>query len=1037
VVVGQANLGPGHPVDGQAALQVLGADGKWSTLTQTRTYQGYFRLPLTSLPASFRVRVSGDDGSLLASDRQSFDAAHRQVIVNAVTTLAALDRDRHPGRSVNDSLRAARRFLSIPAYWDLDNGLDMESSPFGHAAFLEAARQHGGVNAWLSYLVDQLEGGRSARTVSKALGASHNYFGIGSFTALGLAQGISGGIAGHLFGNLLSSVGAGGLASFLGLAQPSYASQLAEIVSLLSAIKDELQTIESELSTIEKQLAAGNFSDAVKTLVTAYADIDNHINDPIYQINYTTDQTHAYVMANQAPYDLDPSSLKSDLSTIASTLVQVEGPSNFFGYYIAYFNQLTSSGYTTRAQWDTLVQQWYAQAWLYQIKALNALVEYYHYTAVPGVNPVSGDPYRNNAAARDLLTVAYNLRLQEQYMLSLIEFNPQVGGAFLSQDVVRGLSIGGLGQESVQGTVVSTTAATGGGLQITWTQSSGPPLRIGMTLDIDQYAVRVRQVSSDEADAQGQQVFVGEAPPGGPALPSSFAAGQALSGGALGSLLADGVAYDMANQVIWLLQPFGPFDSLPLNGSYCDPNYCNASQGGPTNSPWYPSAPNLGSGQTHLGDWLTTQMPQTSTGQTGYFVPLWSQASRGALNLLSRSPVGGFLGATSPFFYCSDSSLSYVTDSACSQNPYTGLIDQNANATFNVGGYVGYPSYVLQNSNGDGPQQGDPCGYCTEFPVDEVSVWDGTCQLQSAGIPWANVAVYTPATPPSSYVIRAFDANGKPAVDGHGNPFPDNGPFTFEQGTAYRLDLVATLSDGSYSVGRDALWTVTGPNAFQPDGDFAGATVYIDNITGMEGCLTVLPTATAGAGYGVSAQLGSQTVDATVLVAINSAYPTPPPTPSGQAPVWNGVDPCASITVFKDKDVVSLENQTAVNVGVFARFRPTSMDLSDPLSRHTMRSADYGLDLTYTDDSHLTSSLQYVALDKDGKQVLETADSSVATVTYGGANWVVQPLKIPSDAYSEAPNRMTLLIGFTWNGPVAQSDPQATSLTQVVVVKDP
>lgn len=237
-----------------------------------------------SLPSRFRVIVRGGTfqgdsfGETLSLDVDGFDS-HRLLYVNAVTTLIALYRDRHPGTTVEGAALTVKRFLGIPDRIDPGVGIDNPYQRyFSHEKMISSSKSgtpgtsgslsgsastlalQGGITAYLSSLVDEMDSGVATHTFAPdaLVGSGGNqdpYAALASQLAMGIVNKATGSAAGWVFNQILASIGLPGTDAQIVDLLNQINQKLDELINLVEQVLSEDKQIEFEIISTEVSVA--------------------------------------------------------------------------------------------------------------------------------------------------------------------------------------------------------------------------------------------------------------------------------------------------------------------------------------------------------------------------------------------------------------------------------------------------------------------------------------------------------------------------------------------------------------------------------------------------------------------------------------------------------------------------------------------------------------------------------------------------------------------------------------------------------------
>lgn len=269
-------FGKAHMASGlaDATIEVQDLDGRRpQVLTRTTLANGNFTLALPAERAgAFRLVFRGGThagapfGNALVLDVERFDPNRHLLYANAVTTLAARYRDRHPGVGVAEATARVKRFLGIPAASDA--GFDVanpKQTYFDHAQLLAAASTSGKpLAAYLDGLVDEMDRGVAKRAFGAATpidaDAVKKFF---KNAAKGLAEHLGDELFSWAFESILTALGIS--------SQSELMEQLHEINAKLDELLNLVNEVLSETKQTEAEIVSVALLGAVSDIKAQYA----------------------------------------------------------------------------------------------------------------------------------------------------------------------------------------------------------------------------------------------------------------------------------------------------------------------------------------------------------------------------------------------------------------------------------------------------------------------------------------------------------------------------------------------------------------------------------------------------------------------------------------------------------------------------------------------------------------------------------------------------------------------------------------------
>ncbi len=975
----------------------------------------------------YRLRATLVDGTELFADVEAFEPGVA-VSLNALTTLTSLYRDRVPGLGLKDAELVVKRNFGIPTYLDIRTSLDEgERSPFRHADLLAAAPAAGGMNNHLRQLAAtiQADGGFAA--------AATGLFGSFMSKTFSSIAGKAGQVAA---GWVLNGLGLSSIGNVIAGKNPETTRLLREILSQIAQISSQIANLQTSVDQLQRQFQAAEFQQALTRASEVQGQLQQFTNNFTSLLNQPPRANQSVVAAlADASTGVPQTTVASDLDKLHSALMGtsfppvsptstiLDGLASLSGISLASSEGgQPFGGLVRQASFDPVPQKFWAIYYLAQLKGLNLLMQARHAGAFP----------QFDQAGLDVFVLAHRLKLQRNRLIQYLE---SVAG--LPELLATAIASGGLQGESINtqtseiqpidarsfGAVLDSTEGVQVGSRLEFTsQDPGP---------YGNPQIAYGRVTEIGPAGQSPEYILCETLADSPTPPANLFGQCQVTGGTPSVLPSAKVVYDRAQGLLWYAQPMGPFDSRVEsrpNGLNVGPDSQNVNEVGIFNSSsslqnpfaanppdFYNPGAGLGSTQTALGDWVS------KFGDGGLrlawrpgFSPRWrlptlteqARLCGLAANLPGPEPVSqklqrlGFfsrlnVGADTDWgngkivFWTSDSRLYYSAERF-------GFFDLSRRIQ------ALYRNAVVASTGTVGG---------SSAPVGERTV-------PVLGNPDLN---FSDSAPARAAVLLCSDLSSvsPPQVVGGTSVSPGGS-----------LPLRALV--GQVDVTSQVTWSVQGEQALRPDAlqnpDLAAyqqAGVVISNVPGTEGLLTARPRARSGS-VQVRAQLGSQSSQP-FTVTINPNSYSDPNLPWKQ-------DPCVSVTLAKDQDVVTANSN--VTVLAYGRFRQAAVDDQQPTPGWLL-AGDYstdayrgtGFDLFGNSPSTL---LTWTISQVDGSGNTLPAPPWVAMVPSPEGGQVVSIGAIPSGTASP----VNLLVSAQWNGKASRhlrgAPPVGTTVIAVI-----
>ncbi|MVN87629.1 hypothetical protein GO986_12725 [Deinococcus sp. HMF7620] len=354
---------------------------------------GGFDLLTSQQPQALRIRITGlVAGEQVTLQRIVYNNTGKFQRINLLSTLIGGYLDRHPQASEAQASRAIGQLLSLPRSLNLHR--ELPTQYFDPAVFVSKAKASGGINAFLSQLVNEAD---TNHTYNFSAGPTLQSQGLGTsaftFIAKNFFSGVGKAAAGAALKSIVSAV----------TGTDSDGEQLRQLSSQLHDLNLGLSRIERDLNQMNKDLA-----DAISQVdndvnYTAYnsyyanglqQDIEKveELNDSLKSILQTARAKNPSIPALKAKIASFQKRARKELNTtdvysatnsinrwktqLISNGYNTSGLVQLWSHYIAQKTKLYGpvSAAQVQAQWDFMEAQWMMYVGL-QLTALNGSQE--------------------------------------------------------------------------------------------------------------------------------------------------------------------------------------------------------------------------------------------------------------------------------------------------------------------------------------------------------------------------------------------------------------------------------------------------------------------------------------------------------------------------------------------------------------------------------------------------------------------------------------------------------------------------------------
>ena len=231
------------------SIETPGGDAVGRPLARETKSLGSF-VVRTELAPDFRVTLSsGTVGEQvftgrLVADVTGFGPNSRAIHVSPLTTLLAAYRDRHPDLSSAQAQRAVRRFVKLPADFEVTGDVRGNEPVFSSAEFLSQAAAAGGIQPFVTRLVAQMDAG--ARTHAFTGAAENGLIPTPEEAARKLIDMVLVKVANTGLSHVLEAIGLG---------EPVDAEEL----RLLAEIQQQVERVQNTVNDISQKLVQGSY----------------------------------------------------------------------------------------------------------------------------------------------------------------------------------------------------------------------------------------------------------------------------------------------------------------------------------------------------------------------------------------------------------------------------------------------------------------------------------------------------------------------------------------------------------------------------------------------------------------------------------------------------------------------------------------------------------------------------------------------------------------------------------------------------------
>ncbi len=407
-----------EPVVG-ATVSIVDTDGKtvYREVNETHSTGSFLLSSPVELPGDFDIVVTGGtlgEGGPAVTETLRTEVRNHQrehyafYLADPISSLVATFRRSKAGRTNEQAVAAVWEYLDLPSSADAVNDSYFITRHFHRGAFMQAARDAGGFQAYLNYLSAQIENPTDEPPCFSEK-CDEMLTGAAGFIAGAVAKGALSYVGGEAAGYVMNKAFGWG-------EEPP--DRQAEIIAMLSDQSEMLENVISELEHLQAEVAASRQAILAEIKNTKYdLKAANLINirsfaESIYQQLYIITQTdpreEGYAdMISELAKRMEDRDLQTDLAMIHNTLVSnAPGETGLFDIWgdIQHEHAFTQDRYPQLASHMTY---WYDV----QVKVLNLLVEYLHFKY----------PANNTMAQNAISTFNNRLSVQADSFLSRVE----------------------------------------------------------------------------------------------------------------------------------------------------------------------------------------------------------------------------------------------------------------------------------------------------------------------------------------------------------------------------------------------------------------------------------------------------------------------------------------------------------------------------------------------------------------------------------------------------------------------------------------
>lgn len=376
-----------EPVVG-ATLTLTSTDGQVLYTETDKTYvNGSFHLAeLDYLPNDFDLVASG--GSLGVDGPPMLDVLRLEVrnfsadgqafyVIDPVSTLTAAYHQKHPEKSHDEALAAVWDFLRLPDTADAANDTYFLERYFHRGAFMEAARDAGGLQPFVSQLVTLMDDPTADAPCFSETCDEDLLTGAAGFIAGAVAKGALGYVGGEAAGYVMKE--AFGWGEEPPNRQDEIIDMLHEQSALLNDVLAEVKDLENQIDKATQLILAQLNETEYNLKASHLIEMRSFVDDAYKELNKLTlldpSQKGYPDLVVELAKRLERRDLKTDLETLHNTLLgQGPGEKGLLDIWSEIQHQ-RAFGQDTYPEMADFINYWYDV----QLKTLHLLIEYYHF----------------------------------------------------------------------------------------------------------------------------------------------------------------------------------------------------------------------------------------------------------------------------------------------------------------------------------------------------------------------------------------------------------------------------------------------------------------------------------------------------------------------------------------------------------------------------------------------------------------------------------------------------------------------------------
>lgn len=245
--------------------------------------RGTFMLYAKNLPADFRIVASGGvhqgqaSKDVFAADVRNHDPAKRDLIrINLITTMVSAYLDSHPDKTLAEATQTVRDFLAIPDWVNLSRGLRGHERYFDTDKFMSEAGAKGGVNAYITQLIVEIDSAgiglthtfASTKASTKRIKLPHRYASPRRIDIVGsIGDGILSMVKGALTGWALSALGLENLKDVNKGDINALADMITDLKTTVTSLGNEIIALIQQ-TAYETQVTTGPIADMINNIGT-------------------------------------------------------------------------------------------------------------------------------------------------------------------------------------------------------------------------------------------------------------------------------------------------------------------------------------------------------------------------------------------------------------------------------------------------------------------------------------------------------------------------------------------------------------------------------------------------------------------------------------------------------------------------------------------------------------------------------------------------------------------------------------------------